>query len=109
MARQCVIVGRCGASPRHSRDRRTRRIAPGNRRLAAHRGKQKATIAVGHSLLVIAYQLLAHGHQYDDLGANYLDERDRQLVQRRLVRMGRGTPVAERIDALWASSGPEKG
>jgi transposase len=61
-------------------------LAAQYRRLAARRGKQKAAVAVGHSLLIIAYQLLAHGHEYDDLGANYFDERDRQLVQRRLVR-----------------------
>jgi hypothetical protein len=29
--------------------------------------------------------------------------------QRRLTRMCRGQPVWEKIDALWASSGPEKG
>jgi transposase len=61
-------------------------LAAQYRRLATRRGKQKATIAVGHSLLVIAYHLLAHGHEYDDLGANYFDERDRKLVERRLVR-----------------------
>jgi transposase len=61
-------------------------LAAQYRRLAVRRGKQKASVAVGHSLLVIAHQLLAHGHEYDDLGANYFDERDRQLVQRRLVR-----------------------
>jgi ribosomal protein S18 acetylase RimI-like enzyme len=30
-------------------------------------------------------------------------------VQRHLTRMGRGEAVAERIDLLWAGSGPEKG
>jgi hypothetical protein len=30
-------------------------------------------------------------------------------VQRELFRMGRGDPVAEAVDLLWASSGPEKG
>jgi GNAT superfamily N-acetyltransferase len=30
-------------------------------------------------------------------------------VQRRLTRMCRGVPVCERVDRLWASSGPEKG
>jgi GNAT superfamily N-acetyltransferase len=30
-------------------------------------------------------------------------------VQRRLTRMCRGIPVCERLDWLWASSGPEKG
>jgi GNAT superfamily N-acetyltransferase len=29
--------------------------------------------------------------------------------QRRLLRMGRGRRVAEKVDALWASAGPEKG
>jgi transposase len=56
------------------------------RRLAARRGKHKAAVAVGHSLLVIAYHLLAHDRDYADLGPTYFDERDRQLVQRRLVR-----------------------
>lgn len=61
-------------------------LAAQYRRLATRRGKQKATVAVGHSLLVIAYHLLADGHDYDDLGASYFDERNRQLVERRLVR-----------------------
>jgi hypothetical protein len=30
-------------------------------------------------------------------------------VQRPLLRMGRGEPVRENVDMLWASSGPEKG
>jgi hypothetical protein len=30
-------------------------------------------------------------------------------AQRTLLRMGRGKPVHEKIDWLWASSGPEKG
>jgi hypothetical protein len=29
--------------------------------------------------------------------------------QRELVRMCRGESVLERVDCLWASSGPEKG
>ena len=56
------------------------------RRLAARRGKQKATVAVGHTILVTAYYLLTRGRDYDDLGDTYFDERDRQLVERRLVR-----------------------
>jgi GNAT superfamily N-acetyltransferase len=30
-------------------------------------------------------------------------------IQRHLLRMGRGPTIQERIDALWATSGPEKG
>jgi len=79
-------------------------LAAQYRRLAARRGKQKATIAVGHSLLVIAYQLLAHGHEYDDLGANYFDERDRQLVQRRLVRRLEDLGYRVKLEPFLAST-----
>jgi transposase len=54
-------------------------------RLAARRGKKKALVAVGHSLLVIAYHILTRKQMYQDLGPNYFDERDRLIVQRRLV------------------------
>ena len=55
-------------------------------RLAARRGKKKATVAVGHSLLVIIYHLLQEGTHYQDLGASYYDERDREAATRRAVR-----------------------
>jgi transposase len=56
-------------------------------RLAARRGAKRAAVAVAHSLLVIVYVLLTRPQdQYRDLGSQYFDERDRQAVQRRLVR-----------------------
>jgi transposase len=54
-------------------------------RLAGRRGKKKAQVAVGHSILVIAYHLLTRKQPYSDLGANYFDERDRQAVTKRSV------------------------
>ncbi len=56
------------------------------RRLAPRRGKQRAGLAVGHSILVIAYHLLRDGTTYRDLGAAYFDERDREAVARRAVK-----------------------
>jgi transposase len=56
------------------------------RRLAARRGRQRALIAVAHSLLVIAYHVLTRHEPYRDLGPNYFDERDTQAVTRRAVR-----------------------
>lgn len=56
------------------------------RRLAARIGRKKAAIAVGHSILVSVWHLLRRGATYRDLGGDYFDERDRQLVERRLVR-----------------------
>lgn len=55
-------------------------------RVAAHRGKKKALVAVGHSILIISYHLLTRGQDYTDLGTNYFDERDRNAVQRRCVK-----------------------
>ena len=60
-------------------------LAAQYRRLAARRGKSRAAVAVGHTILVIVYHLLRHGTHYRDLGPHYFDERDRQAVQRRLV------------------------
>jgi transposase len=55
-------------------------------RLRARRGGKKAVVAVGHSILVIAYHLLRRGQYYRDLGATYFDQRDRQAVERRLIK-----------------------
>ena len=56
------------------------------RRLAARRGKKRAIVAVGHSILVIAYHVLKDGTAYEDLGSTYFDQRDRDAVTRRLVK-----------------------
>jgi transposase len=55
------------------------------RRLAARRGKSRAAVAVGPTMLIIAYHLLRDGTGYHDLGPRYFDERDRRAVERRLV------------------------
>lgn len=55
------------------------------RRLAARRGKKRAAIAVAHTILVIAYHLLARGSVYTELGGDYFDQRNEQQVQRQLV------------------------
>src|SRR5205085_4248467 len=56
------------------------------RRLASRKGSKKAAVAVGHSILVIIYHLLRDHESYQDLGGNYFDERDRQVVQSQLIR-----------------------
>jgi transposase len=54
--------------------------------LAARRGHKKAITAVAHSILRIVWHLLAHDCPYVDLGSRYLEDRDRQHIQRRLIR-----------------------
>jgi len=62
------------------------------RRLAARRGKKRALIAVGHSLLVIVYHMLKNNVAYSDLGADYFErlepERLRRYLVKRLERLG---------------------
>lgn len=55
-------------------------------RLASRRGAKKATLAVAHSILVIIYHMLRDQSAYEDLGGNYFDERNRLMVQKRLVQ-----------------------
>jgi transposase len=55
-------------------------------RLSVRRGGKKATIAVGHTLLVIIYHVLSEDQDYQELGGHYFDDWDQQAVQKRLVR-----------------------
>ena len=48
------------------------------RRLTAHRGKKRALIAVGHSVLVMIYHILTKREPYHELGAQYFDDRERE-------------------------------
>ena len=62
-------------------------LATQYRRLAARRGAKRAVVAVAHTILVLVYVLLTREQEsYHDLGSHYFDERDRNVVQRRLVR-----------------------
>ena len=60
-------------------------LAAQYRRIAARRGANRAAVAVAHTILIIAYQLLTHGTIYQDLGANYFDERDKTATVNRAV------------------------
>jgi transposase len=55
-------------------------------RLKGRRGHKRAVIAVGHSILVVAYHMLTRHQPYHDLGADYYLRRDEQAHARRLVR-----------------------
>jgi len=56
------------------------------RRLAARRGRKRAIVAVGHSILVMVYSMLKHGTSYQDLGAEHFDLRDADRVKRRSIK-----------------------
>jgi transposase len=55
-------------------------------RIAARRGRPRAVLAVGHSILNIAFYLIRDGTVYHELGGDYFDQRDRQRTAQRLTR-----------------------
>ena len=72
------------------------------RRLAARRGKSRAAMAVGHTILVIIYHVVRDGTVYEDLGPHYFAERDRQGTERRLVRQLEGLGYTVRLEPCAA-------
>jgi len=105
-------AGMCPGNEDSAGKRRRRRITPGNRwlkrtlvqaawaashsknaylasqyrRLAGRRGKKRALIAVGHSILVIFYHLLKSRTRYADLGGDFFDRLEPQRLTRYYVR-----------------------
>ncbi len=67
-----------------ARARRTY-LAAQYRRIAARRGSRRAAVAVAHTILTITYHLLSRQSDYEDLGANYFDDRDRTATIHRAV------------------------
>ena len=55
-------------------------------RLAQRRGRKRAVVALGHTLLVIVYHVLRRGGEYQELGAGYLDALASDRLTRQLVR-----------------------
>ncbi|GCE16727.1 hypothetical protein [Dictyobacter kobayashii] len=43
-------------------------------------------MALGHTLLIIIYHILAETKEYQELGANYLGQLERRGKEKRLVR-----------------------
>lgn len=69
------------------------------RRLARTRGKKKAIVALGHSILIIIYHMLSRGTHFLELGANFFDQLDPERIKKYLVR---------RLEALGFSVSLEK-
>jgi len=73
------------------------------RRIAARRGAKRAAVAVAHSILVIVYHILTRHEPYHDLGVTYFDARDRQAVERRLVKRLQGLGYEVSLRPLTAA------
>jgi transposase len=78
-------------------------LASQYRRLAGHRGKKRALIAVGHSILVIFYHMMRTGSDYTDLGGDFFDRLEPERLTRyyvnRLERLGHKVTLQTTVTA----------
>jgi transposase len=105
-------AGMCPGNEESAGKRRRRSITPGNRwlkrslvqaawgashtkntylasqyrRLAGRRGKKRALIGVGHSILVIFYHMLQRRTTYTDLGGDFFDRLEPERLTRYYVK-----------------------
>jgi transposase len=72
-------------------------------RLSHRRGKKKAVLAVGHSILVAAYYILRDGVPYRDLGPDHFDRLSHERLTRhylhRLEQLGHHVTLEPRVEA----------
>lgn len=55
-------------------------------RIASRRGANRAAVAVGHTILTIAYHLLTRKENYIELGADFYDQRRRDIVIKQAIK-----------------------
>jgi len=54
-------------------------------RLVKRLGKKKALIAVAHSMLVIIYHMLSRNERFHELGGDYFDRRNQQVLRHHFI------------------------
>ena len=69
------ILTQCAKSARNVKDSY---FSAQYQRIAARRGKNRATIAVAHSMLIAIYHVLKYGVAFKDLGSDYYDSFNRE-------------------------------
>jgi transposase len=55
-------------------------------RICARRGPKRALMAVAHSMIIVGYYLIKYDLKFNDLGADFFDQRNREHVTRRAVK-----------------------
>jgi transposase len=88
-------LNQCAVAASHTRDTY---LAAQYWRLSRRIGKKKAVVAVGHSILVIAWHLLTNDCDYEDLGGDYFARRTdtdkrRDYLIRQLHDLGYGVTL----------------
>ena len=72
------------------------------------RGKKRAIVAVGHSILVMAYWMLSRDQPYHELGEDFFDRRNRPKTIQRLARRLENLGCSVTVTATPAAGEPIK-
>jgi transposase len=70
------------------------------RRIVARRGKQRAIVAVEHSILTAVWHMLTNNVDYHDLGADHFTRRDPDRVLRRITHQANALGFTVRFDPI---------
>src|SRR6478735_4047089 len=70
------------------------------RRIVAHRGKQRAIVAVEHSILTAVWHMLSNNIDYHDLGPDHFTRRDPDRVLRRITQQANTLGYTVRFDPI---------
>ncbi len=66
------------------------------KKISARRGKKRAVIAVGHSILRLVYHIISSGVRYNELGSDFADKRHTEAAIKRhtqaLINLGVDIP-----------------
>jgi transposase len=85
---------------------RTKRtdLAAQFRRLTTRLGQRRALVAVGHSLLVIAWHWLSNRASYQELGSEYFERCDAQAYRLKLIRKLEGLGLKVTVEPTTSVS-----
>jgi len=73
----------CAKSASHGKDTY---LSAQYRRIAARRGRNRATVAVAHSMLGAAYHILKNREAFKDLGGGYFDKKRREAIVKQSIK-----------------------
>jgi transposase len=69
-------------------------------RLVPRLGKQKAIVAVQHSILIAVWHMLSDNVNYHDLGGDYFTKQDPERVKRHIIRQANALGLTVRFDLI---------
>jgi transposase len=79
-------------------------LAAQYRRLVRRKGRKKALVAVGHSILVIVYHVLMCKQSYQELGGDYFEKHQRETYCHRLVKQLESLGMRVTLEELPAAA-----